>query len=300
MKDRINFHQIADSLFEGVVVVDAKGQITSWNKGAERITGHPSSKMMGAPYQSCPAKHLAANGRELPAETISLLLTLKDGQPREALAYLSHSEGYRVSVIERAIPIKDERGKVTGGMAVFSNNKSVIASFQLNQKTEETVLFDPLTGIGNRPHIEMKIRSAIERFEQTQIPFGVLFIDIDHFKDFNDRHGHLMGDKILRVVANTLRQNLRVTDSCGRWGGEEFLALVLDINADGLTMVADKLRVLASQACIEEDGKKLSVTISIGATVVNENDTLQTLLQRADELLYKSKQKGRNCVTVGE
>src|SRR5574341_1264961 len=102
MKDRINFHQIADSLFEGVVVVDAKGQITSWNKGAERITGHPSLKMMGAPYQSCPAKHLAANGRELPAETISLLLTLKDGQPREALAYLSHSEGPALRHARRA------------------------------------------------------------------------------------------------------------------------------------------------------------------------------------------------------
>jgi diguanylate cyclase (GGDEF)-like protein len=162
------------------------------------------------------------------------------------------------------------------------------------------MLFDALTGIGNRSHIEGKLRFALEDYQDGSTPFGVLFIDIDHFKNFNDTYGHLTGDKVLRFVANSLRQNLRMTDSCGRWGGEEFLALVMDIHAQGLNKVAEKLRVLIEQADIEDNGTNLKVTISIGATVIRPDDTLQSLLKRADDLLYRSKQDGRNRVTAEE
>lgn len=125
-------------------------------------------------------------------------------------------------------------------------------------------------------------------------------MDIDHFKDFNDTYGHLIGDKILRFVANALRQNLRTSDSCGRWGGEEFLALISDTNPDGLRITAEKLRALISQTHLEENGLYLHVTISVGAAWAREGDTLESLLQRADKLMYRSKARGRNCVTMDE
>jgi diguanylate cyclase (GGDEF)-like protein/PAS domain S-box-containing protein len=300
MNEMIEFSQLADSLFDGVLLVDARGRITSWNKGAERITGYSASQMTGSLYQDCPVKPLAANGKEFPADSIPLLLTIRDGRPRESLSHFKHAAGYLVSTIAKTMAIRDKKGSLKGGVMIFNDNKTLIAAYKLNLKVEETVLLDSLTGIGSRPHIEMKIRGALEQFQENQARFGILFIDIDHFKNFNDEYGHLAGDKMLRLVANTLSRNLRVTDSCGRWGGEEFVALVLDIHADGLTLVADKLRARVSQASIEEDGKKMSVTISIGATIVNPKDTLETLLQRADELLYKSKQDGRNRVTVRE
>ncbi len=105
-------------------------------------------------------------------------------------------------------------------------------------------------------HIENRIRFALDDYKISKVEFGVLFIDIDHFKDLNDSYGHLVGDKVLRFIANTVRHNLRTSDSCGRWGGEEFLALILDINLEGVKVVAEKIRRLIVQARIQDGGQK--------------------------------------------
>jgi diguanylate cyclase (GGDEF)-like protein len=229
---------------------------------------------------------------------VSLLSTIRDGRPRESISYLNHADGYRLTTICRTLPIFDRRHKVKGALEIFTDNKALIAAFQASQKTEETVLFDPLTGIGNRSHIEVKIRSAIQEFQAGKGPFGLLFIDIDHFKDFNDSYGHLIGDRILRAVANTLRQNLRASDSCGRWGGEEFIAVVNYLDLAGLRTVAEKLRKAVCEMKINEKGAELGVTVSIGAALVGRGDTFQSLVERADKLMYESKRLGRNRVTT--
>ncbi len=290
---------LTDNLYDGVFQVDDQGRIVLWNQGAERITGIAGKKAVGKSCQDELFKHYAESGDTLAAANLPLLLTLKDGKPREVRAYLRHVEGFRVSVLIRTLPVMDANQHIFGGMEIFTDNKAIIAAHLRNQRVEQTVLFDPLTGIGNRAHIETKLKYALMDYEASRVPFGVLFMDIDHFKEFNDLHGHLAGDKILRFVANTIKSHLRVTDSCGRWGGEEFLALVMDGNAEGLQMVAEKLRMLVSRAQIEESGERLSVTISTGATMVHTEDSFETLMKRADELLYKSKQNGRNRVSLG-
>ncbi len=289
---------LANNVYDGLFQVDSNGLILLWNQGAERITGILSNKAIGKPCQDELFKHYGEKGETIPAGTLPVLLTLKDGKQREIRAYLKHIEGYRVSVLVKTVPLLDKNNNILGVIEILNDNKSIIAAHLRNQRVEQTMLFDALTGIGNRAHIETRFKYALIDYEASRVPFGILFMDIDHFKDFNDTHGHLTGDKILRFVANTIKQHLRVTDSCGRWGGEEFLALVTDITAEGLQMVAEKLRMLVSRASIEEGGKKLSITISIGATMVRPDETFESLLKRADELLYKSKQNGRNRVTM--
>ncbi|MCL4530523.1 MAG: diguanylate cyclase [Chloroflexi bacterium] len=299
MTEAEEIRQLADSLFDGVVQIDSVGRITLWNHGAERITGLSASRLIGKFYQK-QIVHYNESGNHLPDECKPILQTLNDGTQREVLLHLKHADGFRVSVVARTLPILEKSGRITSAIQIFNDNKATIAAFQSARRTDETVLLDPLTGIGNRPHIETKIRSALDDLRQKNIRFGILFVDIDHFKDFNDAHGHLVGDKILRIVANTLRQNLRVTDSCGRWGGEEFLALVLGLDMDGLWTVAEKLRTTILQTRVKDDQLSLNVTISIGATLARPEDTLQSLIERADKLMYKSKQGGRNLVTIGE
>ena len=196
--------------------------------------------------------------------------------------------------------MRDERDRIVGAAEIFNDSRSLIAALQNSQRSQETVLFDPLTGIGNRPHIEVKIKSALEDYHAHGIPFGVLFMDIDHFKDFNDTYGHLTGDKILRFVANSIRHNLRGSDSCGRWGGEEFVAMLLEVDEEALRRVAEKLRSVVAHATVREKETDLGVTISIGASLVRPEDTFQSLMQRADELMYESKQAGRDRVTIGD
>jgi diguanylate cyclase (GGDEF)-like protein/PAS domain S-box-containing protein len=300
MKDSIDNAQLLETLFDGVMQVDVKGRITLWNKAAERITGFPAEKLIGKNIQKQPAKHLSENGRELPDGLIPLLSTINDGMPRESIAHLKHVEGYQVPVITRTLANYDDKGKITGGIEIFNDNRALIAAFKDSQKTEETVLFDPLTHIGNRPHIETKLRFAINDYHIKNTRFGILFIDIDFFKKFNDTYGHLLGDKVLRMVANSLRNNLRVSDSCGRWGGEEFIVLVNELDMAGLGKVAEKLRTTIAQTEVKDNDLDLSVTVSIGATLIRPDDTIHALIDRADRLMYKSKRAGRNKVTIGD
>lgn len=289
---------LADRLFDGLLKVDKNGKIILWNRAAERITGYGPDSVLGQSYWQIPARHVAENGAELRDTLNPVLQTAADGTPRDALCYLNHADGYRLRVLARTEPICDNHRRVAGVIEIFTDNKALISAFQAGQRTEHTVLLDPLTGIGNRPHIETKIRAAIGDFRLGQSPFGVLFIDVDHFKQFNDTYGHLMGDKILRLAAITMRQNLRGSDSCGRWGGEEFIALVYDLDAAGLATVAEKLRRSVSETTARQDDQELAVTISIGATLVRPEDTFQSLVERADKLMYESKRLGRNRVTI--
>jgi diguanylate cyclase (GGDEF) domain len=141
---------------------------------------------------------------------------------------------------------------------------------------------------------------VIAEFEKTQKPAGLLFIDIDQFKKVNDSHGHDVGDQALRMVANTFRHALRATDTLGRWGGEEFVAILYDIDNDkALFKIAEKVRMLVEVSHFETASQSLSVTISIGATRLYSNDTPDSIIRRADGLMYRSKQAGRNRVTIG-
>ncbi len=125
-------------------------------------------------------------------------------------------------------------------------------------------------------------------------------MDIDHFKKVNDTYGHDIGDEVLKFVANTFVTNSRPFDSYGRWGGEEFIGIIRNITCEGLEHIGNRLRLLVENSYILHENKKLQVTISIGATLVKDDDTIESLVKRADILLYQSKAAGRNRLTIGE
>jgi len=291
---------LIENIFDGLFQIDQKGRITIWNPGAERITGFIGKDIIGTDFQKNAIVYLNEDGREMPKKDTPLMAALKDGMKREVIIYFKHAEGYRVSTLARILPIVDHENKPLGVLQIFTDNKTIIALHKQNQRVEQTVLFDPLTGIGNRSHIEGKIKFTLEDYRSHGVPFGILFVDIDHFKEFNDTYGHLLGDKVLRFVANSLRQNLRFTDSCGRWGGEEFIALILDTEKERLRSVAEKLRSLVEHSGVAESGKVLRITISIGATLVRPSDSYESLIKRADEMMYKSKKAGRNRVSTDD
>jgi diguanylate cyclase (GGDEF)-like protein/PAS domain S-box-containing protein len=293
------FRDLLDNLYDGIYFVDRERKITYWNKGAERITGYPQERVLGSYCHNNLLQHVTENGAELCFNGCPLQATMNDGRPHEAGIYLRHADGFRIPVQVRTSPIHDEKGEIIGAVEVFSNNQTLMRMKRRVSRLEQTVIYDPLTQIGNRKHIEVKINSALQEYRHMRFPFGLLFIDIDHFKYINDTFGHITGDKVLRAVANTLCHNLRETDTCGRWGGEEFLALAFNLDKDTLKTIAEKLRSLVEQTTITTATDGPRVTISIGATLVRNEDTLESLIHRADKLMYKSKANGRNCVSIG-
>ena len=298
MFDDPNFYkELLENLYDGIYFVDHDRRITYWNKGAEHITGYAAQQVVGKHCRDNLLNHVTANGIELCLDHCPLAATMQDGKRREAEVFLHHADGHRVPVLVRASPIYDAAGQVIGAVEAFSDNTSQILVRRKNEQLQKTVLLDPLTGIGNRRNIELRLKAELLMFQDTSNSFGLLFIDIDHFKAVNDTYGHDQGDKVLRMVANTLQHNLRATDAIGRWGGEEFVILLRDIDRAGLDSVAKKLLFLVSKSRLDEEQQSLSVTVSLGATLALKEDTMESLVHRADQLMYESKNTGRNRVT---
>lgn len=291
------FREIIDSMYDGVYIVDPDRKIIFWNRAAKRISGFPAEKVVGSYCYDNILNHVTENGVQLCFKGCPLQATIGDGTPREAEVFLHHADGHRVPILVRAAPLKDENGNIIGGVEIFSDNSLLFSTRRRVRTLEATASLDPLTGIGNRRHMETRLQFALAEFQQHRVPFGILFVDIDYFKRVNDRYGHEIGDKVLKMAANTLHKNIRAEDAVARWGGEEFIVLLADTDLDGMQSVAEKLRVLVKESSLVYDGNPLQVTVSIGGALARYEDDTISLLRRADEHMYQSKLAGRDRVT---
>ena len=154
---------------------------------------------------------------------------------------------------------------------------------------------DPLTGLRNRRALDEVLAIESQRSRRYGSPLCALMIDIDHFKPINDTHGHAVGDEVLRGLSATLRENSRATDIAGRWGGEEFLILCPGISLSEGRTFAEKLRQTIERTPF---AKGLSLTVSIGLTEYAANEPTRTMIERADQALYRAKDSGRNRVDL--
>jgi diguanylate cyclase (GGDEF)-like protein/PAS domain S-box-containing protein len=299
VKSEGNFYKdLLNGLHDGVYFVDQDRRITYWNRGAERISGFESSEVMGLRCSDNVLMHINEEGDALCRTACPLAHTLDDGQVREAEVYLKHKDGHRVPVFMRVSPLQDANGQVIGAVESFSDNSSNAALLQRIENLQRMALLDPLTELPNRRCINQKLRSRIDELKRYGWPCGVLFIDIDNFKVINDEHGHSIGDKVLKMVGRTLSASLRSYDILGRYGGEEFFAIVANVDSVKLYSFADRLRLLVEQSSLTTGSDTVSVTISIGATLARSNDTLDTVIKRADRLMYHSKTAGRNRIST--
>lgn len=163
-------------------------------------------------------------------------------------------------------------------------------------------LHDELTGLDNRRAILRALEQQASLARRSRQPLTLLMMDIDHFKRVNDSFGHIEGDKVLRMVANSITARLRTQDLVGRFGGEEFLAILPATTAQGGFELAEALRTgIADSRIAARDGRTIGVTISIGVHQVGESsgEALANLINAADQALYRAKDNGRNRVEIG-
>ena len=160
-------------------------------------------------------------------------------------------------------------------------------------------MVDPLTGIANRRAFLDEGAQRMKRQGVNGRPGAVLLIDLDHFKSINDRFGHAIGDRVLQVFAERARANIKNTDVIGRFGGEEFAAVLYDVDRERALITAERIRSAFAAAAVEVDGRPVMATVSIGM-VFNEDSTfdVSVLLAQADQALYHAKERGRNRVEI--
>lgn len=291
------YKDLLDNLYDGVYFVDTGRRITYWNKSAERITGYLASEVVGKRCEDNILMHTDGKGNLLCKTGCPLSGTLLDGALRNTEVFLRHKDGHRVPVAVRVAPIRNADGETTGAVEIFTDNTEKAAALERMEEFEKLAYIDSLTGLANRRYAEINLNARHEEMQRYGWPFGVIFIDIDHFKEINDQYGHDVGDEVLTMVAKTLMNSARTFDVVGRWGGEEFLAIIANVNSTELIATANRFRMLVEQSSIDREDL-IHVTISLGATLANPEETIPDLLKRVDGLMYLSKSGGRNRVTV--
>jgi diguanylate cyclase (GGDEF)-like protein/PAS domain S-box-containing protein len=293
------YKELLDHMSDGVYIADRERRFLYGNDAAYQLTGYRWDEIKGQSCQdleSCPIGHIDAG---LCAQNCILADCMKSGETREAKAFLQHKEGRRIPVVFRVQPIRAADGSIIGVAEIFKDDSAPHDALRKAEAMERLAFLDGLTQSPNRRFLEMALQTAFREYQITNICFGVLLIDLDNFKTVNDTLGHSGGDRALIVAARTLAGALRPTDTVGRWGGDEFLAIVRNVTPEILTELAERCVVMVEKIAFPQQvSTRLSLSVSVGGTLISPGDTFRSLVKRADDLLYESKSAGRSRATT--
>ncbi len=221
---------------------------------------------------------------------------LENRQPYSLEYPLVRKDGQRIWVWERGQGVEDDDGElVLEGIVLDISGRKALES-----RLEEQATRDALTGLYNRREATRLLNEELARARRYRRSMALLWVDFDHFKDINDTHGHAAGDMVLKAVGRLLMDSVRGVDTVGRFGGEEFVIVLPEMDALGARDTAERLRQAVSQTPQTlDDGTRVSLTISVGVAVYPEHgQDAETLCAAADKAMYRAKERGRNCVVV--
>jgi diguanylate cyclase (GGDEF)-like protein/PAS domain S-box-containing protein len=292
------YKRLIDNLYDAVYFVDSKLRITFWNRAAEQLTGYNAAEVLGRQCGNNLLVDTDEKGFGLCSRRCPLSQSMLDGCGHETDVYLRHKAGHRVPVSVRVSPIFGPQGDIVGAVEVLSDNAAKKEAEQKAAQLEQLAFLDSLTRIPNRRFLDLRLSQILEESRRYGHGFGLMLVDVDQFKQINDQYGHSTGDAALMVIAQTLTRSLRSVDNVGRWGGDEFMAILPEVTTDGLQILAERCRVLLEQSTVVHPNGDLRISVSIGGTVIARDDSPESAVQRADERLYESKKQGRNQATV--
>lgn len=283
--DRDLFRTIVDNLCEGVFVVDRERKVLYWSPGAERITGYSSADVVGQRTYDGFLAHEDESGKTLGFDRCPLALTLADGVPREANVYLHHNDGHRVPVRVRPVALRGRDGEISGALESFVETFAPPDAVSMVTELEQSAFIDAVTCVANRHFTELRLRESVSELHRYGWPFGVVMLDVDDLEKVNGTYGRQAGDRVLRMVARTLVSRSRPFDVVGRWAGDEFLAVIKNVDEKDLKHVADRFHSLVSSTALNLGEAQIHVAVSAGAAVAQASDTPHSLAARARSLV---------------
>lgn len=195
-------------------------------------------------------------------------------------------------VVEGNINTRFENGRPVYTRGIFRN---ITDRKRLEEELRIAAITDKLTGLFNRSKLEDLMQQEIERARRYKNPLTIMMFDIDYFKRINDLYGHQKGDYVLKTVAQLVKNNIRITDFFGRWGGEEFIILLPETSLKNAELMSEKIRTIIESYSFNGTER---ITISCGVTEFIEEDTIDSLIKVADDALYLAKKQGRNKTIV--
>jgi len=275
--DEVLKEVVFSGIQEGIVVLDNAGLLSDFNDSARKLFPWLDRTEIGKPVAD------RENAR---------FLALANDNNETFTVFIG---GKRRVYTVKASPMT-ERGKVMGSVLLF---RDITSLRQMLRRLKHLANYDALTKVFSRRRFLVEAEREISRSVRYGLTFGLLMLDIDHFKTVNDTYGHLAGDKVLASVASVMLKRLRKTDAIGRYGGEEFVILLPGADSAETLGIAEAIRALIEEHRVEAGSARIGVTVSIGAAFFGAADaatTIDQLLSRADEALYCAKNAGRNRV----
>ena len=268
-------------LFDAVVVTDAAGIITDWNKGSESLYGYTEEEALGQPVGIL---HVPDDVDHITSEVLAAVAETGKWTGEVRMLHKDGSIGWIESI---CIPLLDDDGQMVGALGI---NRDITDRVIETERLRHLAQFDHLTQIPNRYLLLDRIEHLINQYERNQNAFTLLYFDLDRFKQINDKHGHAFGDKVLKTVASRISNGIRKSDMAARIGGDEFVALLENsFQQDDIHKVVRSLTQALSEDMIIDD-QVLNIRCSIGmATYPINGNNSDELLSHADIHMYQEK-----------
>ena len=300
---RQRLSRIIEQTSEIILMTDREGRIEWANSAFSQVSGYPPKEYLGRK----PGDLL--QGPDTDADTVAFMrykLAVKESFTTEVLNYSRNGRPYWLRLSCHAD--YDEAGAHVGYSSIqndITEEKSTVLQLEheveqrksLEAKYRYLATHDPLSGLHSRRHFFEQGETELRRCLRYSSSVSMLLVDLDEFKAINDRHGHEAGDMVIQAFGQLCERTLREHDLAARIGGEEFAILLPETPADSAWTLAERLRVALEQLPITTGVGTLHVTASIGVAGAHlQDDTLQSLINRADGAMYEAKRTGRNCV----
>jgi diguanylate cyclase (GGDEF)-like protein/PAS domain S-box-containing protein len=270
---------------QATMITHAEMHIERANQAFTDITGYREHEVLGK------TPRMFKSGRHTADFYARLWDALLNNDHWQGEIWNRNKNGEIYPLWESITAVRDDTGQIRNYVAVFHN---ITERKRMEDELELQATLDHLTDTYNRRAFDTALSQAIFRAELGDETFSLLLFDIDHFKRVNDRHGHDIGDIVLKQLADRASSSLRSHDILSRWGGEEFTILLPDTRLGGAGTFAERLRSQVHESLFEG----LAITISVGVTEYRPGDDMVTMLARADEALYQAKSAGRNRVVA--
>ncbi len=302
-EERLNLHDTAlDYAANAIAITDQKGVIIWANKAYSSLTGYQSDEVMGRCLYH--PEHAEPSDKELYQQIQEVV---RQGEVWHGILLQSRKNGDNYYEEVTITPVRDKDGLIRNFVAVLQD---ITERKQTEQQIQNLAFFDPLTNLPNRRLLIDRLETLMAQTKRNQLHGALLFLDLDHFKVLNDTHGHQLGDKLLIEVANRIKNCLRVGDTVARFGGDEFVILLTDLDqhavkaAQQASHVAEKIRQSLNQPYfLPTDLKGTQVehysSASIGITIFCDHEKpIDDLLKWTDMAMYQAKASGRNEVRL--
>jgi diguanylate cyclase (GGDEF)-like protein/PAS domain S-box-containing protein len=282
------FRTIAQTAVDAIILSDSHGNILFWNKSAQRIFGYTEEEISGKPLTILmPERYRDAHQKGI--ERVHAT-----GESKY-IGSITEMHGLRKAGNEFPIELSVAMWRTDKQTFYSGIVRDITKRKLLESELGKLAITDKLTQVFNRTKFHEVIKTELERAYRYDHPLSLVMFDIDNFKKINDTYGHAVGDYVLQTLAQIVKENLREIDYLVRWGGEEFIIITPETDLEKAKVLAERVRKAIEDYRFNKAGK---ITISLGVTKFITDDTEDTIVKRADDAMYKAKQKGRNRVEV--